>query len=102
MLLYIVAYQRLEMMLIFSLATYSSDRFSRFPSNLKLVLLPELEAASLAVFKKRLCVWQPLANFTSAHELVPPFPVFSSNDVSGKVWPKSLLLNKQGFSPKCR
>ena len=60
---------------------------------MKLVLLPEVKTGGhfLHVFKKKLCAWQPLANFTIDHELVPPLPAFSSSDVSGKVRPK---LNK--------
>jgi len=49
-------------------------------------------------FKKKLRVWQPLANFAAPHKLVPALPAFASSSERCRL--DSLLLNKQGFMPK--
>ena len=56
--------------------TYSSDRVSQFLNYLMEILLPEVKTRGhcLPVFMKKLRIWQPLANFVTAHKLILPLP----------------------------
>ena len=88
---------------IFLYAAYSTDRFSRFS---------KLFEDSTSIVSKS---WKPFAfiiqekssslavldEITISHEVAPSlFLLFLDSDVSEKMWPIQLPLNKKGFTPK--
>ena len=86
----IVAYHAAIQNVADFLTSYSFDKLSRFPSYLKLVLLPQLESGSQVCF---LCSRKSFARLTALgksyvyHPLAPLLPALPAGDVSGKVWP---------------
>ena len=52
----------------------------------------------VSLFKRKLCVWQPLLKLTITHKIVPPLPAFPKSDASGNVWP-TLTTTPRSLSP---